>query len=361
MKGLCKYAVGFEGVEIREIPEPIVGIRELKVKVLAAGICNSDVHAIMDERSVKMPVVLGHEYVGQIVQIGEDVKNFKVGDWVSTLPACYSCGECPMCKKGMVTLCSQRKSIGSHVDGAMTNYVNVPAKYSFKLPQTIKTLKDRLDYALAEPLACMVHGVYEMVEVNPDDVVVISGPGIMGLMAVQLFKARGARVILSGLPVDSKKLELALELGAEAIVTNSEDLIREVRVRNPLGADITCDTAGVVQSLESCMSVIRPQGKHLQIGLFGGKINFRLDSLFDREVCYVPSNSSTVTSWEITMNLLDQKKVTVKPFISMLCPLAKWHDALDAVLKKQVFKALLIPDNNFDGETLLRNEAIHCL
>lgn len=353
MKGLCKFAIGYEGVEIREVREPEVGAHELKVKVLAAGICNSDVHAIMDERSVKMPVVLGHEYVGQVIQVGNDVKGFSIGDWVSTLPACYSCGVCPMCKKGMVTLCPQRKSIGSHVDGAMTNCLVVPAHYSFKLPDGMERLEDRLDYALAEPLACMVHGVYEMVDVNQGDVVVVSGPGIMGLMAVQLFKARGARVILSGLPADSKKLELAVGLGAEATVTNVADLMREVHARNPLGADITCDTAGVVQSLETCMNIIRPQGTHLQIGLFGGKINFRMDSLFDREVHYVPSNSSTVSSWNVTMALLEHRKVVVQPFISMLCPLDRWRDALDAVLKKQVFKALLIPDNSFDGEKLL--------
>jgi len=133
MKGFVKFELGSEGIEYREVAEPTPKAGELKVKVLAAGICNSDVHAIHDERATVMPVVLGHEYVGQVVETCGEVGDFKVGDWVLTLPACYSCGECDMCKQGVVTLCKQRKSIGSHVNGAMANYVVVPAKYSFRL------------------------------------------------------------------------------------------------------------------------------------------------------------------------------------------------------------------------------------
>ena len=347
MQALVKYALGMEGVGLQELPEPSPQAGELKVKVLAAGICNSDVHAIHDERSVTMPVVLGHEYVGQVVETCGDVGDFRVGDWVVTLPACYSCGDCWVCREGLVTLCRERKSIGSHRNGAMANYVVVPAKYSFRIPDFAGTLEEKAVYALTEPLACMVRGVYEKIQVKPGDVAVVSGPGIMGQFAVQLFKARGAYVILSGLPADQEKLELAKSLGADVCVTSFEELQAAVYAANPKGADITCDCTGVTPSLANCMKVIRPMGTHLQIGLFGGKVPYRLDDFFDREVNYVPSNSSSVGSWQITLDLLAQGKVTMEPFVSKKLPLSQWEAGLAAVLSKTVYKVLLLPDNAF--------------
>jgi D-arabinose 1-dehydrogenase-like Zn-dependent alcohol dehydrogenase len=134
MKALVKFDLGLGGMEIREMPKPVPKDGELLVKVLAAGICGSDIHARHDEREVRMPVTLGHEFVGQIEETKGDVGDFGIGDWIVTLPACYSCGECYLCKQGLVTLCAQRGSIGSHVNGAMAEYVVVPAKYSFRIP-----------------------------------------------------------------------------------------------------------------------------------------------------------------------------------------------------------------------------------
>lgn len=349
MKGFVKYELGPAGVELRELPEPSPKAGELKVKVLAAGICGSDIHAMQDERKTVMPVVLGHEYVGQVVETNGDVGDFKVGDWVLTLPACYSCGECDLCKEGIVTLCRERKSIGSHVDGAMANYVIVPAKYSFRVPDGDKLTKDELiAYSLTEPMACVVRGVYEKIDVKEGDVVVVSGPGVMGQFAVQAFKARGAYVIISGLPVDSDKLETAKKYGADMAVTSFDELREAVFAKNPYGADITCDCTGVIPSLKNCMAIIRPLGTHLQLGLFGGEAPFRLDSIFDREVVYVPSNSSAMNSWRITLDLLKEGKLTLAPFVSMKTPLENWKEAFDAVLAKKVYKAVLLPDNSFD-------------
>ena len=95
------------------------------------------------------------------------------------------------------------------------------------------------------------------------------------------------------------------------------------------------------------MQVIRPMGFHLQLGMFGGKVPFRLDSFFDREVTYVPSNSSSVSAWKITMELLE-KGVSLEPFVTLQLPLEQWHEAFDAVLEKKVYKAVLLPDNTFE-------------
>lgn len=169
----------------------------------------------------------------------------------------------------------------------------------------------------------------------------------MGQFAVQLFKSRGAYVIISGLPADREKLDLAKALGADVCATNFEELQSAVYSANPKGADITCDCTDVTHSLENCMKVIRPMGTHLQIGLFGGKVPFRLDYFFDKEVNVVPSNSTAFSSWEITLELLAQNKVTLKPFVSGKVPLENRREGPDAVLAKSGYKFLLIPDNNF--------------
>ena len=344
MKALVKFAPGAQNVELRDIPEPIPQEGELKVKVLAASICGSDLHAIRDERAINMPLVLGHEYVGQVVETRGDVGDFNVGDWVMTIPACYNCGTCDLCKAGLVTLCLTHRSIGVMAPGAMAEYVVVPAAFSYHVPPTA-TLEEKIPYALTEPLACTVRGIYEKIHVNPGDTVVVSGPGVMGQMATQVFKSRGAYVILSGLPVDRDKLELGKQLGADITTSTFEELHAAVYARNPAGADITCDTTGVSPSLKSCMEVIRPLGTHLQIGMFGGTVPFRMDYLFDREVTYVPTNSTATTTWPITLQLLEDGKVKLAPLVSRKFPLSQWEEAFGTVIRKEVYKAVLLPND----------------
>ena len=349
MKGLVKFEKGPKGLELREVAEPIPLEGELKVKVLAAGICGGDVHAFHDRRYLEMPVILGHEFVGQVVETCGDVGDFKIGDWITALPACYGCGECDYCKQGMVTLCPQRRSIGSYDDGAMADFVVVPAKYSFKLPESAKTLQEKKIYALAEPFCCIVRGVYERIDVKPGDVAVVSGPGPMGLMTVQLLKSRGAYVIVSGLPVDAEKLELAKSMGADETVTSFEELKEAVYRKNPYGANITCDCVGLPVSLDNCIKILAPLGSHLQIACWGTPtVEVDLNLLFLKEANYITTNSTAVSSWEIGMKLMEEGKVDLVPLMNMEVPLSEWKEGFDAAISKRKFKVVLLPDNKFD-------------
>ena len=348
MKGLVKFAAGLDGIELRQLPEPVPRPGELKIKVLAAGICGSDIHAYFDERYLEMPVILGHEFVGQVSQTCGDVGDFQVGDWVTALPACYSCGQCALCKAGLVTLCAHRRSIGSYDDGAMANYVVVPAKYAFRLPESAKTLRQKKLYALAEPMCCVARGVYERIDVKPGDVAVVSGPGPMGIMAAQLFKSRGAYVIVSGLPADREKLALARSLGADETVIGEQELLQAIHSKNPAGADITCDCTGVPASLRTCLRVVRTHGVHLQIGVYGKPVEVDLDELFLKEVNYVATNSTAVSSWQIGMRLLAEGKVDLEPLMNLELPLESWKEGFEAAIRKEKYKIVLLPDNDFE-------------
>lgn len=343
MKALVKFKPGPQGLELRAVPEPEPKPGELKVRVLAAGICGSDVHAYQDHRYLEMPVTLGHEFVGQVTEVCGDVGDFAVGDWVTALPACYSCGTCRLCRSGRVTLCRSRRSIGSYEDGAMAEYVVVPAKYSFKLPETARTLEDKKLYALAEPFCCIVRGVYERINVHPGDVAVVSGPGPMGIMAAQLFKARGAYVIVSGLPSDREKLELVKHLGADETVTSPEELEAAVYRQAPDGADFTCDCTGVPASLATCIHVIGANGTHLQIACWGGPVEVDLNQLFLKEASYITTNSTAVSSWEIGMKLMAEGRVDLRPLMNMEVPLADWREGFNAAIAKTKYKIVLLP------------------
>jgi threonine dehydrogenase-like Zn-dependent dehydrogenase len=339
MKALVKFDLGIKGMEIREVPKPVPKDGELLVKVLAAGICGSDIHARHDQREVRMPVTLGHEFVGEIVETKGDVGNFKPGDWIVTLPACYSCGECWLCKQGLVTLCARRASIGSHVNGAMAEYVVVPAKYSFRIPDDAG---DKVAYALTEPMGCVVRGVYERIDVKLGDIAVVSGPGTIGLFAVALLKSRNAYVIAFGLPQDSHRLELALALGADAVADSWEKLREEVFKVNPKGADIAVEAAGVGGSLDTCVKILRAQGTLLQLGNFGKQVQFNMDMAFFKELQIITSNSTAYSTWLIALKLLKENKVSLEPLLSLRLPLEEWRKGFEAAENKQAYKVVLL-------------------
>jgi len=342
MKAIVKFAYGKEGMGVMEVPEPSPKEGELKVKVLAAGICGGDIHSMLDERDTIMPVTLGHEYVGQIVEVCGDVGEFKVGDYVVTLPACYGCGECEFCKAGLVTLCPQRASIGTHRNGAMAEYVVVPAKYSFKVPDDEE---DKISYALTEPFNCAVRGVYERINVNPGDVAVVSGPGTIGQFAMQALKARGAYVIASGLKDDAHRLKLALELGADEAVDNFDDLQAALQRIRPGGADIVVEAAGHPASLATCLKVAKKLGTLLCLGTYGGhNISVRWDTTHEKELAVYGSNSTAMSTWEIGLGLIRDKKVNLAPLVSLKLPLSEWKRGFDAVINKEAYKVVFCPD-----------------
>jgi len=342
MKAIVKYALGKEGMGLMDVPVPVPTEGELLVKVIAAGICGSDIHSMLDERETVMPVTLGHEYVGEVVETCGDVGDFKVGDKVVTLPACYSCGECEFCREGMITLCPERKSIGSHRNGAMAEYVVVPAKYSFKVPEDTD---DVISFALSEPFGCAVRGVYERIDVKPDDVVVVVGPGTIGQFALQALKTRGAYVIVSGLPSDADRLALAKEFGADVVVDNFEDLQAEVKKKNPRGADIVVEAAGHPACMDIALKIIRTKGTLLVLSFYGGvDVTMRFDYTHWKELTVYGSNSTAMSSWDIALKLIAEKKVNLSPLVGLKLPLSEWKRGFEAVINKEAYKVVFCPD-----------------
>ena len=193
MKAIVKYAAEPGHMEIREVPEPTAGPGQIKIKVVAAGICGSDLHIYNSDIAipVRPPVTVGHEFSGVITEIGEGVEGFEVGQRVVSETAYSYCGKCEACREGWYNLCPERKTLGYWYNGIFTNYTVVPAGRVHLIPEGVSDIAA----AMTEPLACVCHAVFDLTKISPTDIVLVSGPGPIGLMTMQVVKAHGATVI----------------------------------------------------------------------------------------------------------------------------------------------------------------------
>lgn len=341
MKALMKIKPGKGGVQLSNIDTPFPKSNELKIKINAAGICGTDMHIFKDEYSSSFPVVMGHEYSGIISEVGSDVKSFKVGDRVISLTAAVYCGKCKYCNEGLLMLCPERLSIGSGVNGAFCEYMVIPEHLVFKIPENV-TLDEAV---LSEPLACVVRSVIEMSKIKAGDYVLVSGPGTIGLLTMQVAKACGGIVVVTGTNIDNDRLELAKKMGAyETINVNTDNIHYKVNaLTDGNGFDIAFECAGVEPSAQTCLKLLKKTGQYVQVGLYGNPIKFDHDLALMKEIHIVNSFASEKTSWEKAIRLMKYNMVDLKPLISAKLPLEEWQKGFDMAFNKEGYKILLYP------------------
>jgi L-iditol 2-dehydrogenase len=341
MKAVMKTAPGVGNIEVREISEPDPPPGHVKIAVQAAGICGTDIHIYYDEFRTRPPVVLGHEIAGQVVDVGTDVTSVQPGQRVTTETYFSTCGVCPFCRSGRANLCPDRRSIGSAVDGGFARYVIVPAR-------NVHVLPDNVDYqagALTEPLACVVHGALEMPRLAPGDLAVITGPGAIGLLTLQVVKAAGATVVLLGTDADESRLALGRELGADyALNIQREDAAAQIATLSEgLGADIVYECSGAGPAAQTLLELVRRGGQYAQIGLFGKPVAWALDQVCYKELTVTGSNASVPSAWRKALRLMAEGKVRTAPLVSGIYPLTGWRAAFDVFEQRTGIKTLLSP------------------
>jgi len=342
MKAVMKTARGVGHIEVRDIPEPEPASNEVKIKVIAAGICGTDIHIYYDEYPLtRPPVVMGHEVSGEIVGYGKDVKGFKVGDLVTSETYASVCGKCRYCRTGNPNLCPERRSIGSSVNGVFTKYLVIRKENVHKLPPGI----DINSASLCEPLACCVHGIIEDTHIDAGDTAVISGPGPIGLLSVQIVKAEGGIPIVLGTVEDKDRLQLAKSLGAELIINVEEqdpiDVVNEVT--NGYGADVVLECAGKEASAKMCLEVVKKMGKYTQMGLFGKPVTIDFEKIAYKELKVTGFFAHVPSAWERALKLLEQERINLKPIVSHIFSLTEWGKAFKIVENHKGLKVLLQP------------------
>jgi len=344
MKAIVKYKEGKGFVELRDVAIPIPGPNKVRIKIEFAGICASDLHILNNDIAItiKPPVVMGHEFSGTIDQIGAGVEGWHVGDRVVAEANYEVCGTCDYCKAGFYNLCNNRKVLGYWYNGAFARYTVVPSKRLHKLPEEISFQQG----AVIEPTACVVHGMCELINIEKGDIVLITGPGAIGLTALQIAKSTGAIVMVSGTAQDLGRLEIAKTLGADYVVdVSKEDLIKKANdISSGKGVDVAIECAGNDRAVRSGIEAIRKQGQYLQVGLLGRDMELRFDSIAYKEIKVTGSISSRDVSWRKAIDLIRRKQIKTEMIISDVFALDDWESALRTHMEKKGLKILFKPE-----------------
>ncbi|MDH7498840.1 MAG: zinc-binding dehydrogenase [candidate division NC10 bacterium] len=338
-----KTQLGPGNVEIREVSQPEPGPGEVLIEVRAAGICGTDLHIWKDEYKSVPPMIMGHESSGVIAALGQGVEGLAVGDRVTSETFAKFCGRCFFCLRGKPNLCPERKSIGTHLNGVFTKYLTIRASAVHRLPDLVSFWAG----ALSEPLACCVHGILERTPVTAGDWVVISGPGTIGLLALQLVKADGGKAVVLGTDQDEERLALAKRLGAdEAINVQRQDPLPLVQERTGgLGADLAIECAGAAASFQQCLKLTRKAGRISQGGLFGKPVTSDLELIAMKELEVIGFFSHVPSAWDRALKLMAEGKVLTEPLVTHRLPLSEWKRGFSLMEKGEGIKILLLPED----------------
>lgn len=325
-------------MEVREVPAPKPGLGEVLLKVAACGVCGTDAHVFKGEFLAKFPIIPGHEFSGEVVEVGEGVEEFKPGDKVAVDPN-IACWRCDYCRVGKRHLCKNWTAIGLHRPGGYAEFCAVPAE------QVVPLLPEMpLEHAaLAEPVACCLHGV-DLAEIKAGDTVVIMGMGTIGLITLQLVRRRGASRILAFEPWEGKR-KLALELGADwAEDPLSADPKEVVREKLGDGADVVIECAGKEKSVEVVLDLVKPGGLVLLFGVLplDFSIPLRPFWVYKNEVTIKGSFVNPFTESR-AVALLSSGVVKAEPLISHRMPLWELGRALEMLGASEVRRILIVP------------------
>jgi 2-desacetyl-2-hydroxyethyl bacteriochlorophyllide A dehydrogenase len=313
-----------QNFKIEEVPYPKLERDGVIIKVKDCGICGSDLHYFnMTKRDGG---ILGHEFSGDVVEIGQDVNGVKKGDRVVAC-AGRGCGKCYWCQRGDYIHCSKLGFVGYAIQGAFAEYVAVPAfspgKYAAVLPPSL-TYEDG---ATAEPLAVALYAVTQM-DPRPEDTVVVIGMGIIGICIVQILRSMGVKqIIASGRRV--KRLQLARESGASIVVdASTEDLAAVVKELNSgKGADIVFECAGNAAAFEQAIRITHRGGKIDIVGLYEQPFSWNPSAIATSDLTLVGCG----LRWDLpgAVKLLQQGKVNTRPMVTHRFPLEKIREGFE--------------------------------
>ncbi|MEX0929223.1 MAG: zinc-binding dehydrogenase [Balneolales bacterium] len=335
---VVNYAPDKGSVELRELSRPEIRDDEVLLEVANVGVCGSDLHQWTADHSwpVNYPVVLGHEFGGYVLETGKRVEGWKEGDRAVSETAAIIDQANPMSRQGFYNLDPTRKGFGYGVNGAMTRYVSVPARCLHRVPENLGFE----EACLTEPCCVAFNAVVENSRIKPGDRVIVLGPGTIGILCAAMAKLCGAEVAVIGLEADQHRLEIAGSYGCDTITGDGREWAMQ---RDGLGADCVLDAAGVSQTLQEALHLIRPKGHITKVGWGPLPLGFSLDPLVQKNVTLQGSFSHNWPVWERVIALLATGRLDVKPIIGGVWPLEEWHAAFEKMHEGTVVKSILKP------------------
>lgn len=333
-------------VRYEDVPDPQVGADDVLIKVKAAGLCGTDLEVYhgdmvyISQGLTSLPMIPGHEWSGEVIGWGHNVSEFKIGDRVSG-ECTLGCRSCDYCLKGYYNQCPNRRETGLlNKEGGFAELISFPRYFLHKC-----NALSFEESALTEPTGIAVYGV-KSVGVNPHDYVAVLGPGPIGLFAVQVAKAYGAKgVLLTG--TREERLSLGREIGADCTVNVKKDDLKMIAQEFTKGHmfNVVLEATGKPSVIEDMETLIRPRGRVGLMGLFSGQRgSFKLDKLVVENITIYGTLGSPAV-WDESISLLESGKVKAKPLISHRMKLAEFEKGLKIMeqRKENVMKVILTP------------------
>lgn len=333
MKVAVMNGIGEMAIIDRDIPKP--KDNEVLVKLEYIGICGSDLHYYQHGRIgncvVNPPFVLGHEPSGVVVEVGRDVKNLSLGDKVTLEPG-KTCGQCEFCKTGRYNLCPDVVFFATPpIDGAFQEYVAHEAALCFKLPENVNTLEG----ALIEPLAIGFHAANQGAA-SIGQTAVVTGSGCIGIMTMMALKAKGvSRVYV--VDVIKKRLDKAMELGADAVINAAEtDVIDTVmKLTHGFGADLVIETAGTETTTSQAIRMAKKGSTIVLVGYSAtGNLCLPVSEIIDKEL-----NLKTVFRYRhiypMAIEAVASGKVNLRGIVSNVFDFYDIQNAMDSSLRNK--------------------------
>jgi len=328
------------GLTVSTVPKPVAGPGEVLIRVRHAGVCGTDLH-IADwdawaQGRIKPPLVVGHEFAGEVAALGPGVTEFQVGQLV-TAEGHIICGHCQACRTGNGHICKNTRIIGVDRDGAFAEFIAMPATNVMTLdgiPTEIGAIMDPMGNAFHTVLTADI----------PGSTVFIVGCGPIGCFAVGIARAAGAAKVIAS-DVNPTRLALAKKMGAHVLINAAtDDVVRTVLAETGgEGVDVVCEMSGVPAALHQAFATIRMGGRVQLLGLPKGEVSvdFASEIIFKGITLYGVIGRKMYETWHQMRRFLSSGLLDPRPVITHRFPLAKIDDALAAIRSGDAGKVIL--------------------
>jgi threonine 3-dehydrogenase len=327
------------GIELTDIPEPVVGHNDVLIRVRRTAICGTDMHIYnwdaWAQKTIPVPMAIGHEYCGEIVEIGSEVTGFAIGDRVSG-EGHITCGYCRNCRAGRRHLCRNTQGVGVNRPGAFAEYVAIPAFNAFKLPDAI----DDEIAAILDPLGNAVHTALAFDVVGED--VLITGAGPIGIMAAAIVRFIGARnVVITD--VNDFRLELARKMGATLALNVTRDSLDDAMAALGMreGFDVGLEMSGNATALREMLRTMHHGGSIAMLGIPPGELAIDWNEVILKGLTIEGIYGRQMFETWYKMAALLQSGLDVRPVITHRLPYTEYRRAFEIMARGEAAKIVL--------------------
>lgn len=332
---------GTKDIKLVKKEKPRITKDNLLIKVMASGICSTDILFYHGNCSyITPPVILGHEYSGEVIEVGEDIKDIKKGDRVAVDPNVFCC-KCFYCRIGEVHLCENMLTLGVNRDGGFSQYSLIPSRSALRLEENMTYDEG----ALLEPVACCIHGL-DKLNIQFGDTVILTGSGPIGYIMIQLIKIYGASKIIVVEPMASRR-KLAERFGANYALESNYDNVKYItRQIVPNGVDVLVECSGNSIAQENALSLVRKGGKVLFFGCSpeNQQISISSYNLNHNEIVLIGSTNNPFSHVK-AIRLISSGKINIKDIISHRIALENIIDAFNMVGTENTGKIIITPNS----------------